>query len=229
VSHPPAPPVLLVHGFATSCERTWRDNGWIDLLQDMGREVIGVDLLGHGTADKPHDPAAYEQLETLVAKQLPDEPVDAIAFSLGARITLTLAAQDSARFHRIVVAGVGANLFRQDPHDAIVDAIEGRGPSDGSDDNPVARYFAGLAHQPDADPVALAALMKSPRPPLDRDALANVQVPVLVVLGDRDFAGPADPLIDALPDASLAVLPGTDHFATPKDFKFIDAALQFLE
>src|SRR4029079_84196 len=98
-----------------------------------------------------------------------------------------------------------------------------------SEANPVARYFAGLAHQPDADPVALAALMKSPRPALDRAALAKVQTPVLVVLGDRDFAGPADPLVDALPNASLATLPGTDHFATPKDFRFIDAALSFLE
>jgi pimeloyl-ACP methyl ester carboxylesterase len=191
----------------------------------MGREVIGIDLLGHGMADKPHDPAAYEQLEALVVEQLPDAPVDAVGFSLGARVTLTIAAAHPDRFHRIVVAGVGANLFRQEPHDAIVAAIEG-GPTS---DNPVARYFGSLAHQPDADPVALAALMKSPRPPLDRDTLANVRAPVLVVLGDKDFAGPADPLLDALPDASLVTLKGTDHFATPKDFRFIDATLQFLE
>jgi hypothetical protein len=51
---------------------------------------------------------------------------------------------------------------------------------------------------------------------------------VLVVLGDRDFAGPADPLLDKLPDARLVTLPGVDHFATPKQFGFIDAALDFL-
>ena len=61
------PPVVLVHGFATSADRTWRDNGWIDLLTDVGRQVITIDLLGHGEADKPHDPAAYERLEALVA------------------------------------------------------------------------------------------------------------------------------------------------------------------
>jgi hypothetical protein len=48
------------------------------------------------------------------------------------------------------------------------------------------------------------------------------------VLGDRDFAGPADPLVGALTNATLVTLPGVDHFATPKDFGFIDAALDFL-
>jgi len=50
-----------------------------------------------------------------------------------------------------------------------------------------------------------------------------------VVIGERDFAGPADPLVEGLPDAELVVLPGVDHFATPKDFGFIDAALDFLD
>src|SRR4051795_1961430 len=105
-----APPVLLVHGFATSARRTWGDNGWIDLLGDVGREVIAVDLLGHGQADKPHDPAAYARLEADVADVLPDEPVDAIGFWMGARTILTIAADQPDRFRRIVATGVGANL-----------------------------------------------------------------------------------------------------------------------
>jgi pimeloyl-ACP methyl ester carboxylesterase len=54
-------------------------------------------------------------------------------------------------------------------------------------------------------------------------------VPVLVVLGDRDFAGPAEPLVDALPDARLVSLREVDHFATPKDFGALDAVLEFLD
>src|SRR5438105_4131244 len=84
-------------------------------IRDVGRPVIAVDLLGHGEADKPHDPAAYLQLETLVAAQLPDEPVDAIGFSLGARTILSIAADQPDRFQRIVVTGVGANVLRDDP------------------------------------------------------------------------------------------------------------------
>jgi len=218
------PPVALVHGFATSSDRTWGDNGWIDLLADSGRTTLPIDLLGHGTADKPHDPAAYAPMEALVLAQLPDEPVDAIGFSLGARVLLTLACDHPGRFHRLVLTGVGANLFRNDSSRVIVDAVEGTGdPS-----NPVAQYFAGLAAQPGVDRAALAACLRSPRPPLTPDRLSRVELPVLVVIGDKDFAGPGEPLAEALPQAELVTLRNVDHFATPKDFGVIDAALEFL-
>jgi len=218
------PPVVLVHGFATSAARTWGDNGWIDLLKDVGRTVIAIDLLGHGEADKPHDPAAYEQLEALVTAQLPDEPVDAIGFSLGARVLLTIAADQPERFNRIVATGVGANLFRDDPRNLITDAIRGEGDTE----NPAAQYFAGLARQPGNDPEALIACMQSARPKLDDGRLAKITCPVLVIIGDRDFAGPGDPLVDALPNGELLALSGLDHFATPKDFRTLDGALGFI-
>jgi pimeloyl-ACP methyl ester carboxylesterase len=52
---------------------------------------------------------------------------------------------------------------------------------------------------------------------------------VLVVLGDRDFVGPPDPLVEALPDPTLLTLRGADHFVTPRDVRFIDAALAFVD
>lgn len=217
-------PVVLVHGFATSSARTWGDNGWLDLLGDVGRRPVAIDLLGHGTADKPHDPEAYEAMEALVATQMPDEAVDAIGFSLGARVLLTLACDQPARFRRLVLTGVGANLLRTEGSDLILRAIEG----EGDPTNPVVQYFAGLAQHPDVDRVALAACLRSPRPPLTRERLASVQLPVLVIIGDKDFAGPGEPLVDALPDARLVTLRNVDHFATPKDFGCIDAALDFL-
>ncbi len=75
--------------------------------------MLGVDLLGHGEAAKPHDPAAYAELERDVVRALPATgPVDAIGFSLGATLLLRVAAADPSRFGRLVVGGVGANLFR---------------------------------------------------------------------------------------------------------------------
>jgi pimeloyl-ACP methyl ester carboxylesterase len=221
-------PVLLVHGFATSAARTWGENGWLDLLADAGREVIAPDLLGHGSADKPHDPSAYDDLEAnvlaTVVAATPDGVVDAIGFSLGARVILTLAASHPERFGRIVVAGVGANLFSTEGGSLVADAVAGRGDPA----NPVVQYFAGLAAHPESDREALAACITRPRPALDAEILSRITNPVLVVLGDQDFAGPADPLVDALPDATFRPLRGVDHFATPKDFGFIDAALEFL-
>lgn len=219
------PPVVLVHGFGTSYDLTWVSNGWRDLLADEGREVIGVDLLGHGSAPKPHDAAAYADLTTRVADALPVEgEVDAIGFSLGARTLLELAVARPERFRRIVVSGVGANLFRNEGHDAIVDAVKG-GSADAS---PVVRYFAGLGDLPGNDREALAACMSAPRTPFGELDLSVLTMPVLVVLGDEDFAGPADPLVDALPNATLVTLARTDHAKTPKSFAFIDAALDFL-
>lgn len=220
------PPVLLLHGLGTSAARTWGDNGWIDLLTDAGRTVLAPDLLGHGSAPKPHDPAAYDRLEDLVAAELPDEAVDAVGFSLGARVLLTLAAGEPHRFRRLVVAGVGANLFRDDREGAALAAVL---DGDTVPADPAARYFHQLAARPGADRAALAALLRRPHgPPLDAERLARVTCPVLVVLGDRDFAGPADPLLAALPHATHLPLPGVDHFGTPKAFAFLDAALEFL-
>lgn len=217
-------PVALVHGFATSSARTWGDNGWLDLLADSGRATIPIDLLGHGTAAKPHDPAAYDDMEALVAAQLPDEPVDGIGFSLGARVLLTLASETPERFGRLVLTGVGANLLRTDGSDLVLRAIEGNGDPT----NPVVQYFAGLAQQPGVDRSALAACLRSARPTLTPERLARVDLPVLVVIGDKDFAGPGEPLVEALPNAELVTLRNVDHFATPKDFGAIDATLDFL-
>ena len=105
-------PVLLVHGWGSSFERTWVATGVSALLEDAGRTVIGVDLLGHGAAPKPHDPAAYADLTERLVDALPAEgTVDAVGFSLGARTLLELATAQPQRFDRIVLAGIGDGAF----------------------------------------------------------------------------------------------------------------------
>jgi pimeloyl-ACP methyl ester carboxylesterase len=245
-------PVLLVHGFASSFERNWREPGWVDLLSDAGREVIATDLLGHGTAAKPHDPADYVRLESDLAALLPaDAPVDAIGFSLGARLLLSVAATRPGAFSRLVVGGVGESVLRDDDSEPVARAVEGSAASSVADgaavdgagargagasrsgppasvESNLARAFARFARTPGNDPLALAACLRRPAAPLTTEVLGRVRLPVLVVLGDQDFAGPAEPLVDALPDATLVMLDGVDHLATPMNFGFIDAALGFL-
>jgi pimeloyl-ACP methyl ester carboxylesterase len=223
-----APPVVLVHGMATSSTRTWGDNGWLDLLGDMGRRAVPLDLMGHGDADRPSDPAAYDRLEDDLYERLPGGPIDAVGFSLGARTLLVLASRHPDRFRSLVVAGVGENLFREhrrEDSEALARAFEGHADPD----DPRLRYFATLADAPDQDPSALAALVRRPhRDTLSADDLARITCPVLVVIGDGDDAGPADPLVERLPDARLVVLRNVDHFATPKAMGFLDVALDFL-
>lgn len=224
-------PVLFLHGLATNARRTWGDTGWLDLVGDSGRTVLAPDLLGHGSAPQPTDPAAYDGFEQFVVDLLPDEPVDAVGFSLGARTLLVLAAAHPERFGRLVVAGVGANLFRRDgTSGSLADALDAheRGTDDGSD-NPMVHHFRQLADSSGQSIAALTALLRRPTPPtLDAATLAGVTHDTLVVLGDRDFAGPADPLVDALPNCRFVGLRNVDHFATPKSMGFIDAGLQHL-
>jgi pimeloyl-ACP methyl ester carboxylesterase len=218
-------PIVLVHGLGSSFEHGWRESGWADLIADSGRGVIPVDLLGHGTADAPHDPAEYAHLESSIEQALPDERVDAIGFSLGAQLLLRVAAKTPERIGRLVVIGVGANIFRDDDASALADAFEhGAEPTDIT-----ARLFVQLARTAGNDPLAISACVRRPREPLTTDVLARVSSPTLVIMGDKDFAGPPEPLVEALPNASLVTLKGIDHFRTPSEFACIDAALEFVE
>ena len=110
-----ANPVLLLHGFTGSVASTWQPTGIIDLLREGGREVIAWDLPGHGSAPKHHDPAGYSDMEAKLVERLADEvgdqAVDGVGFSMGSRTLLAMAAMAPERFVRLVVSGVGRNLF----------------------------------------------------------------------------------------------------------------------
>jgi pimeloyl-ACP methyl ester carboxylesterase len=221
-------PVVLVHGWGGSFLNTWQKTGFTALLEDADRAVIGVDLLGHGQAPKPHEPEAYRDLTTRIVDALPDEPVDAVGFSLGALTLLRLACEQPHRFNRLVLAGIGENVFSTDASgsEKIVAALQGNGDAE---DN-VSRLFVQYAEQPGNDKAALLAVMQRPsRGPFTNEELARVTCPTLVAIGDLDFAGPGDRLAAALVNGQLAKLRKVDHFATPEAFAFIDATLEFLD
>ncbi len=216
--------ILLAHGFSSSAEASWQRNGWLDILADTGQKIIAPDLLGHGNAPKPHDPAAYASMEDDVRALLVEEdaPFDAVGFSMGARLVLVLESQQPGTFRRIVVGGVGNNLFVGGSPEATAQAIEaGEGALD-----PMSRAFVAVAHQPPNDPKALAACLRREQPALD---FARVTCPVVVVVGDQDvLAMPPDKLVEALPNARLVMVKGADHLGTMKNFGFLDAVMDFL-
>jgi len=218
------PPVLLVHGLAASAASTWQEAGWIDLLTDAGREVIAPDLPGHG-ATAMLAPPADPGLVTFVLGLLPDEAVQAIGFSLGARTLLAAACEAPERFERLVLAGIGGRLLVPDDSSRrMADAIE-----TGDADDPMGRYFLDHARRSGTDPSTIVRILRHQWPALTPEVLDRVAMPVLVVVGDRDVAaGPAAPLADALPEGRALTLRDVDHFATPKAFGFLDAALEFV-
>lgn len=216
-------PVLLLHGLAASAASTWQEAGWLDLLADAGRKVIAPDLPGHGVTPLAPPPAEPD-LVPFVLGLLPDEPVQAIGFSMGANTLLRAAIDAPERFERLVLTGIGESVFRDDNAMlAVADALER-----GDDSDPTARYFLEHAGRSGADPAGLARIIRHRRPKPTPEEFARVTMPVLVVIGERDFAGPGEPLADALPNARCVTLRGVDHFGTPKAFGCLDAALEFL-
>jgi pimeloyl-ACP methyl ester carboxylesterase len=219
-------PVLMVHGLASSFEHGWARYGWPDLLADADREVIGVDLLGHGQAPKPHDPAAYANLGERVARARAGYPVvDAVGFSLGAMVLLRLAAAAPASFGRLVLMGVGDRVMRQRPPGRLADVLSGRIQTD----EPRLLVLQRLASANGNDPDALAACAARPSEPLTADLLRRVDVPILVILGEQDFNGPALELVGVLPRAELVTIPRLDHFATPGHPLAMERALRYLD
>ncbi len=230
-----AMPIVFLHGFATSTDRTWREPGWFDLVSEGGRRAVGIDLLGHGSAPKPHEPEAYAALTDLVIDKLPVaadgstlRQIDIVGYSLGARTALEIAIRHPDLVRRLVLGGVGENLVGSGGHpgDGDID------PDTGTDN--VGYRFQGLMSSDDNDADALTALMEWRSGIRDADvftpeALATVKASCLLVIGDEDFVGRPEPLADLLPDVDTVILPGVDHFSLPKQFAFIDAALEFLD
>ena len=221
-------PLILVHGWGGSHRTTWKAPGIDQIFADTGHPVDGIDLLGHGSAEKPHDPEAYADLPAYLLERLPEAPTIVVAFSLGALTTLRASLREPHRFAGIVLAGIGDGVF--EPHTPeetarILAGVEGTAPSD---DN-IARLFGQYARQGDNDVHALAAVLRRPASaPLAPEDLRAVTCPVLVCIGDKDFAAPADRLAGAFTNGRHVLLPRTDHFATPGSFDFIDAVIDWL-
>lgn len=223
------PPVLMVHGWAGSFARTWQLSGVETLLQESGRKVVGVDLLGHGTAEKPHDATAYSDLSLPIRQIAKNNEVDAIGFSLGAIALLHAATINPNMFRKLILLGIGDKIF--EPHDPtesalIISGIDGTAELE----NTLARQFGNYARHSDNDPLALKAVLQRPRGELfTKQHASAITAEVLVVVGDRDFVLPADELAQSFKNAKFKLLKNCDHFASTDNFSFIDAMLDFFK
>lgn len=226
-------PVLLIHGFASSARINWVTTGWVKTLSEAGRRVITIDNRGHGESEKLYDPALYEATGMAEdARRLLDHldipGADIMGYSMGARITAFLTIGHPQRVRSAVIAGMAGNIFRGvDTSDVIADALD----ADSSDDItvPMARVFRSFAEKTGSDLKALAACMRAGRPPVQREDLARISCPVLVVAGEEDdVSGPVAPLVDAIPGAAGLTLPGRDHMKAVGDLNYKRGVVEFL-
>jgi pimeloyl-ACP methyl ester carboxylesterase len=220
------PPVVLLHGWGGSTACTWDANGWSAALRRRNRRVIGIDVLGHGTAPAPADPQNYADLTGAIERQLPpDVRLDVVGYSLGGKLALELACR--GRVRRLVILGLGENAFRREHPDAIVAGL--RGHIDPSAPQIVQDMIsAGLASG--NRPEALAACLMRPRnPDLTPERVARIASQTLLVSGDRDdFIGSMAPLAGALADVRVRTIAGLDHLGTPSSRDVRRLAVDFL-
>ena len=221
---------MLLHGWGGSFDSTWVANGWLDAIRAAGRTVIPIDLPGHGPSGGSNDPGDYGMLVDAVGRKIPEDVVvDAIGFSLGAKLVLALAARDMKQYRRIVVAGLGGNAFAPEKLASVLaDALEaGLSESTPPAVRRLVDYALGAGNH--AGSVA-AVLRRVPNPVITPTRLMWLRLPTLVIAGDQDgIAMPLDPLLEAMPHARSVVIPGVDHLGLPSCKAFRDAALAFVD
>lgn len=219
--------VALVHGWGGSYAATWQADGWDAALRDAGFEPVGVDIAGHGPTGGSHDPADYADLASDLAAKLPQGLHGAIGFSLGTKLLLELEARAPGGNGRLVLGGIGDNLFAPEvAGPAIVAALRG----EGGDHPPQVAALLAYAAKSGSDPACLAAVLERPgNPVLTESRLAAATAPILIFNSRADaVAQPDARLVSALPGATHQLIDGPGHVGLTADAGFRDAAIAFL-
>lgn len=226
-------PVLLIHGFASNHAVNWVNTSWVTSLTRAGRRVVALDNRGHGASEKPHEPAAYHTSRMAAdARALIDRlglsRVHVIGYSMGARIAAFLAVSSPDKIRSVVLGGLGIRLVEGGGlPQSVGPALSAPSIADVSD--PVGRLFRRFAEANGSDLEALVACIGGSRQSLTAETVAEIRMPALVVVGDRDpIAGDPHRLAALLPHGRALDIPGRDHNVTVGDKAFKAAVLEFM-
>lgn len=219
-------PVLLIHGVMSSAESDFPRDRWADALLAQGRDVIHLDLPGHGSSRRVGsvDEGRTGAIVAAIARALGTTPVDVVAYSLGARIAWAFAARHPELVNRLVLGGLApmepfalldfpaARKFVDDgtrPADAMTGFLAGMFASRG-DGHSMLNLAEGLA----AEPFVPGAEAPS--------------APTLLMAGaDDQMAGGIAALEAHLKGARTVRVPG-DHMAALASDAFRQNAFSFL-
>lgn len=221
-------PLLLLHGGL----------GSTDMFQPIlpalaaHRQVIGVDLQGHGRTplgDRPFSLVAMGDDMAAVLDAVGVRQADVFGYSLGGGVAFQLAAQHPDRVRRLALMSAG---YAQDgfyPEMLPQQAAVGAGMAEMMKNTPMYQSYAAVAPKPEDFPRLLDAIGGLMRTPYDWSAdVAKLTMPVMLVYGDSDMYRPEhivkfyQLLGGGLRDAGwqrehmaknrLAILPGLTHY-----------------
>jgi pimeloyl-ACP methyl ester carboxylesterase len=239
VVHGAGPAVLLLHGGVSSFEHNFAQFGWVEALVGAGRQVVGFDFRGHGRSDRPHEVGRYgtpalvgDALAVLDHLQL--ARVALVGYSIGSAVALELMRRSPPRFERAVLVAAGDGLVGHPPLSFPLVLPD------------LARVFDREAYPADlprhhsaywkvlesvgGDRLAMRALVGAGYPPLRLDEAAAIDVPTLVISGERDqVLGRGSRLAAALGRADYLEIAGANHFALAMDPAVRAAVARFLD
>jgi pimeloyl-ACP methyl ester carboxylesterase len=205
-------PLVLLHGGMCTNE-TWQGQ----LSQFAGRfHVLAPERRGHGHTPDVEGPLHYQDmaddtiafLDTVVGG-----PAHLVGWSDGGIVGLLVAIQRPDLVRKLVVIGTNYDTDGLEPAAAAM--LTEMDPA--GDDVAMFRELHA-AHSPDgADHwstfLAKFVAMAMSEPHIPVEALGRISSPALVVVGDDDMVSLEHTiaLFRAIPDAELAVVPGTSH------------------
>jgi pimeloyl-ACP methyl ester carboxylesterase len=182
-------PLLLLHGGLGSIDMF----GPVVLpMLAKERQVIGVDLHGHGRTalgDRPIDLIDIGNDLAVVLKQLGYEKVDVLGYSFGAGAAFRLAVQHPALVRRLVL--VSAAYSPQEgyyPEMLPMQAQVGAEMAEAMKETPMYQSYVAVAPKPQDFPRLLDRMGELMRKRFDwSEDVKKLQMPVMLVYGDSDM------------------------------------------
>jgi pimeloyl-ACP methyl ester carboxylesterase len=218
--HGTGDPLVLLHGAYMTVELMG------DLVPALAssRQVIAVELQGHGHTADIDRPFSYEQLADDTAALLAHvgvERADVYGYSLGGGVGLQLGLRHPERVGKLAIAS--ASYSSDGLYPDVTAAIENITP-EAFDATPWREAYDRAAPDPSAFPTLVEKMKHLDLTPFDWP-IDEVTAPVLVLIGDSDGTrlehavemfrrlggGVFGDLAAELPPSQLAILPGTTH------------------
>ncbi|HEY6312893.1 MAG TPA: alpha/beta hydrolase [Streptosporangiaceae bacterium] len=203
-------PLVLLHGGLLTIDLTFGP-----LLEPLAasRQVIAVELQGHGHTADTDRAMTIEALAGDVISlldQLGIAEADLFGLSLGGLVGYAVALAAPTRVGKLIVASADAH---RPPGRESAPIDDDRLPTPADFQAWRDAYEAVAPDPAHFEQFAVRVSTMVHRFAGWTDQLRSLQVPTLLIFGDRDFSPLPDvvELFELLPNAQLAVLPGTTH------------------
>jgi pimeloyl-ACP methyl ester carboxylesterase len=212
--HGTGKPLVLLHGAF----------GWATVHPTLAkdRQVIAVELQGHGHTADIDRPLTYEQMADDTAallKHLNIEQADFFGYSMGGTVGLAVAIRHPKLVRKLAINGSHYGRL-EDAYDAEAAKQFKSLPPDFAP-AVLKDPYDKVAPDPKQWPTLVAKIkrMGLEFKGFAREDMKSIQAPVLVTLGDRDGVRVehAVEMFRLIPHAELAVFPGADHFLLWQD------------